>query len=464
MAVLTEVQKKKKPTTTTTLFEPQATKDPVTTTTETQVAKQPVTQTTSVAPITEQQAVKPPAQDQHTEQQAVRTPTTTFTPATTSDPKQDAVQRLLAGGRDHFDLQREQIEADAAAQAEARRDAITRQLASQGIDDSGIALAQQRQASVDSSIARSRALGNVNIEELRTLEGRAAEDRQRDFLREQAGLDRGLTREGFQLQRDLAAEGFKLEEAKLELQRQGMSQQDAQFYAALNQAGDLARKGLSLQEIGLDLQRQGLSQQDAQFYAGLAQAGELARAGLSLEEQKINLQEQGMNQQDAQFYAGLAQAGELATRGMDLEEIKIGLMEQGMNLEDARFYANIAHEQSLQGSDITASIQRAVIVDLMAKIDPKDSNYLIQLNQILDSIGLNQLTDSGQSGQGAFTIGGQNIDLSRASEEEMKTIGFLGENDVILSRSPDGVTVRRLEFNGQTGQTEYVEHFIPYPT
>lgn len=94
------------------------------------------------------------------------------------------------GGRTAYDLRRDRVRADAAADEERRREAMMRQLAGQGITDSGILGARQRTFDVDSRSALARALGDVDIEELGAQERQGQEQAQRDFLASQAELNR----------------------------------------------------------------------------------------------------------------------------------------------------------------------------------------------------------------------------------------------------------------------------------
>jgi hypothetical protein len=207
-------------------------------------------------------------------------------------------------GRNQFDLRRERVSADAAEEEKKRMASIERQLAASGIDDSGILQGQQRTEAANIRNAAGRAMTDVDI----------SED-----------------------QNKLAERGMSLQEK---------SQSDSV---------KLAQSGLNLQASAQELQRQGMNQQDAQYYSGLGQAMYLAEKGLDQNAVAQELQRQGMSQQDAQFYAGL----------------------------------------KAQKEGITQDIQKAIIVDQMTKIDPKDPQYLNKLQSLLSALtGLDSVIDS----------------------------------------------------------------------
>lgn len=175
--------------------------------------------------------------------------------------------------RNQFDIRRERVAADAAEEEKRRMAAIERQLAASGIDDSGVLQGQQRTEAANIRNAAGRAMQDVDI----------AEDQNR------------LAERGMSLQEKSQADSVRLAESGLdlqasaqELQRQGMNQQDAQYYAGLGQARYLAQQGLDQGAIALRLQEQGMSQQDAQFYAGL----NLQREGITQDIQKAIIVDQ----------------------------------------------------------------------------------------------------------------------------------------------------------------------------
>ena len=207
-----------------------------------------------------------------------------------------------------------------------------------------------------------------------------------------------------------------------------MSQQNAQFYAGLSQAGELARSGLDLEQQKLTLQRQGMDQQNAQFYVGVNQAWNLAQQGFSIEQQRVALQEKGMSQQDAQFYAGLAQAGDLARRGLDQDAIRIELQKQGMDQQNAQFLAAQVFEKEMFGLENKAGVQKALASEMISQIDPKDPQYAAKVNGVLASLGMAGTIDTSKllaapapttSSSGTISVAGQNTGVGAASPTDV---------------------------------------------
>lgn len=346
--------------------------------------------------------------------------------------------------KDPYELQRQRVDSQLNRQLDAKKKAIETQLAGKGISDSGIAMGAQRNAEVDARFGAATEKNQINANEAsnedakkesaisRALQEKLANQSNETAIRGQ-DISKDLGQQGLNLQArgadlaeksqadslGLAKSGLGIQQAQLKLQEQGMSQNDAQYYAGLGQSKYLAEKGLTLQEQAQELQKQGMSQQDAQFYAGLNQQGtlenrkidltaeqmaqnkeqfyaglnqanQLAQAGLGLEAQKVELQKQGMDQNDAQFYAGLSQSKTLAEKGLDLQAQAQELQKQGMTQQNAQFYAGLAQSNSLAQQGFTIDGMKMALQQ--EGMNQQDSQYyagLAQAKQLADK-GLDQ--------------------------------------------------------------------------
>lgn len=164
-----------------------------------------------------------------------------------------------------FELRRQQAVAESGRERERQEEALRGRLAAQGLSgQTGFREARQRELETGLSQALSRRLGEIDVGEAQADVALSEAERQREFLSEENTLNREQARE-------LAEKGFSLQETSLELQRQGIDQQAAQFTASQEQARYLAEKGFDQNEIRIELQRQGLDQQAAQFAASQAQ-------------------------------------------------------------------------------------------------------------------------------------------------------------------------------------------------
>ena len=128
---------------------------------------------------------------------AVSSMTSATKPVTVYNPEEDraaAVERAVAPPvRDAYALRREQIDADTAAQEKARMEAIERQLAGRGLDDSGILLGAQRaeRAAIAANAGRQRSA--IDIEALQAGERKAETSSGREFASRESALDRALS-------------------------------------------------------------------------------------------------------------------------------------------------------------------------------------------------------------------------------------------------------------------------------
>lgn len=255
----------------------------------------------------------------------------------TPDPMESALKKQV---KNPYDIRRQQAQADTDQETDRQRDALRAQLTGQGIYDSGIRNAEERDLATRQAKALAQRQGAIDVEE-----GQAAE---RTSENEK---NRALTQAGLDIQRQSLAQSGALGNRGLDIQEKGQGLQNSQFYAGLNQSGGLASRGLDIQEKGLaqsgaianrglDIQEKGQGQQNAQFYAGLNQSGAIANRGL-------DIQQQGQAQQNNQFYAGLDQAKTLALSGMDIQRASLVLQEKGMNQEDAQFFAGLGQAKAL---------------------------------------------------------------------------------------------------------------------
>lgn len=245
-----------------------------------------------------------------------------------------------------YDLRRQQIQAETQGELKSQRAAMERQLTGKGINDSGIALGQDRSIKADVLGRGQQRLGGIDIQELQ--DQKSAEEK---------AMDRALALRGQDINKDLGLAGI-----------------------------DVTKRGQDITEnlglAGLDVTKRG---QDI--------SADLAKRGLSLQESAQELTRQGMNQQDAQYYAGLGQAKYLAEKGFDLENMRIELTRQGMSQENARFYAQMAQNQSqfdsnqkfsidmakLLGQDAEGQATRIYLSEMLASFDPKAGDFKTKL-------------------------------------------------------------------------------------
>lgn len=255
-----------------------------------------------------------------------------------------------------YDLRRQQIESETQGQLKSQRAAMERQLTGKGINDSGIALGQDRSIKADVLGRGQQRLGGIDIQQLE--DQKSAEEK---------AMDRALALRGQDINKDLGLAGIDVTKRGQDInQNLGLAGLDV-TKRGQDISADLAKRGLSLQESAQELTRQGMNQQDAQYYAGLGQAKYLAEKGLSLEQMRVELTRQGMSQEDARFYAQLSQ-------------------NQTQFDSNQKFSIDMA---KLLGQDAEGQATRIYLSELLDSFDPKDPNFKTKLYDALKTFAPN---------------------------------------------------------------------------
>ena len=183
----------------------------------------------------------------------------------------------------------------------------------------------------------------------------------------------GLQHTQLQQQESQFARGFGMDESRFsEDQRRFSSQmaeqiasrmqQETQYARSLTQEDTRLAVQSQLQTRALNLQEQGMAQDEAFRRASLEVETELRTRAL-------NLQEQGMNEEMAYRYAALEQDGDFRTRAQELQE-------QGMNMDEAYRQAQLeyqgwATEQGLiQRQYETEEQSRLSELDIISRLPP----------------------------------------------------------------------------------------------
>lgn len=241
----------------------------------------------------------------------------------TPDPMEAALKKQV---KNPYDLRREQAQADTSEETDRQRDALRAQLTGQGIYDSGIRTANERDLDTRQAKALAQRQGAIDVEQ-----GQAAERKTEN------DANRALTSRGLDIQEKGVNQSGALGSRGLDIQEKGV-----------NQAGALGARGL-------DIQEKGVTQAGELGWAGLNQGKELALAGMGIQKASLALQEKGMSQQDAQFYAGLGQAKALAEKGFSIQEIGLELQKMGIENQASQFLASMAHDTSENNLNRTAA-------------------------------------------------------------------------------------------------------------
>lgn len=319
--------------------------------------------------------------------------------------KRDAVNRAS-----QYDIRRTGVERERQAALKRQRERIGAQMGAQNLSDSGIQSAEER--AMRTRVGREAAIqrGAIDVEELRAGEARAEAERERSFLGEQAELGREFTggqaeanrtleRERMDQAGELARRGLSLQETAMELQRQGMSEADARYYAGLAHESTEAQIGREFVSTQADKQR-GYESIERELDRGLRrdelnQAYDLATQGINLQDAALQLRATGMDMQNAQFYANLAQAKVLADQGFSLQDRALQLQQAGLDQQEALFFIEMADRQKARdmeydmfGTQVTEGFKLAILGTLFADMDPGTDEYRQLMYSLLDETGV----------------------------------------------------------------------------
>lgn len=358
-----------------------------------------------------------------------------------------------ASGNTAFDLQRQQVNAQAERDRKSRLEAVNRQLASQGISDSGIALAQNRLANADVSSQAAGERGNINIAELGARENLDESERGRRFTALESKLGRDsneklgfaslkTTERGQDITRDISREGDLTTRRGQDITKGIATQSDVTDRLRIDTDAKIATD-----RLGLDSAR--LTSENKRFYAELGQTYDLAQQGYTLEQSAQALTEKGINNDLALGMAGLSQAKYLAEKGFDIEAIKSQLVQQGMSDENARFYAGLSQDKELMQQEADLQVEKLFIGEAVANLNPDDPNFINKLNVLAELFGA-ELAPFTRTDQSAATTSTNSTWQPKKTSD--KTIGGslidigkdIGSNTVDTITAPSKFIARKL--------------------
>lgn len=135
----------------------------------------------------------------------------------------------------------------------------------------------------------------------------------------------------------------------------GRLQQGGQFAATFQQQGAQMALENGIRQRALDLQQQGMNQEQAFNYAQLS-------AETGIKQQSVDLQRQGMNQDDAYRYAAMLQDGNFRKEAMSLQA-------QGMNMDEAFRRAELKFQTQTETARLGLQAQSTADTARLSELD-----------------------------------------------------------------------------------------------
>lgn len=302
--------------------------------------------------------------------------------ATTIDPaleaKKKAMQNAVAGApqqqKSAYQLQREQVQGQAAQQKEAMQRALKERLSAQGMGTgSGVNEKQQRLLDVESAKNEAQSLAPINVAEASAQEQERQQEQQRQFQSGESALDRQLTR-------DLEAGRISQQDKQMALQASQFDSEMAFKTWATEQGykeNDINRAWQANQNANqMEFQEKMSDKTFGQNQAIQSMQNDFATNRMRLADQidDKNKLQQGM--MDSAYKQGLAGI-ELPQDELDkMSDLEYNAYQQGLA---GRTYEDYQSERDAQIQYKNA---------LITKLDPDDPNFQDQLNGIYQDLGL----------------------------------------------------------------------------
>ena len=239
-------------------------------------------------------------------------------------------------GKSQYDIQREKVQSDAEKEQQRRQEALSREFASRGTQDSGIAIKAGLEQQRGIQEARAGALSQIDVSQLQAAEQAAQTQAGREFQASQTELERGLQRE--------------LTYADLNLREQGLFEEARQFDSELDFQSYALEGGWNQDEIQRAWQAsQNESERELQR--------ELTYADLSQQERQLAEQSRQFDSKEAFDRYALEQgiAQEVADRSWQASQSQLDREQQTtlqnveLTQDNAQFLSDLNLRQEIAG-------------------------------------------------------------------------------------------------------------------